>query len=119
MICKRCGQNLSNGTTQCSYCGQILSDDGQLKKAENQPTNAVKINTHLTEAILVTVLCCMPFGIAAIVNAAQVSTLVSVGKYAEAQEASKKAAIWATISLVIGIVIYILGIIGTLASPAE
>ncbi|KUH81611.1 hypothetical protein AU186_17095 [Mycobacterium sp. GA-1999] len=59
--------------------------------------------------ILVTVLCCLPFGIVSIVYASKVSGLWAQGQYAEAQKASddaKKWAIWGAIAGVIVIVIY-------------
>ncbi|KUH84824.1 hypothetical protein AU187_20170 [Mycobacterium sp. IS-1556] len=59
--------------------------------------------------ILVTVLCCLPFGIVSIVYASKVSGLWAQGQYAQAQKASddaKKWAIWGAIAGVIVIVIY-------------
>jgi Interferon-induced transmembrane protein len=73
------------------------------------PTQAP--NNNLVLAILVTVLCCLPFGIVSIINAAKVNGLWAQGQYAAAQKASedaKKWAIWGAIAGVIAIVIYIL-----------
>lgn len=50
--------------------------------------------TYLTQAILVTVLCCIPFGIPAIVNAASVSGKIQAGDYAGAKVASDRARFW-------------------------
>ncbi|OBF88726.1 hypothetical protein A5790_22330 [Mycobacterium sp. 852002-51152_SCH6134967] len=73
-------------------------------------------DSNLVWGILVTVLCCLPFGIVSIINAAKVSGLWSQGQYAQAQKASddaKKWAIWGAIAGAIVIVIYlIIGLAG-------
>lgn len=50
--------------------------------------------TWMAESILVTIFCCLPFGIAGIVFAAKVSSLYAAGKYEEAEAASKNAGKW-------------------------
>ncbi|MDM7831035.1 CD225/dispanin family protein [Cellulomonas edaphi] len=63
---------------------------------------------YLVWAILSTVLCCLPLGIASIVYSSQVNTKFAQGDYAGAQASSQKAknfAIWgAVIGLVLGVV---------------
>jgi hypothetical protein len=56
------------------------------------------IPNYLWQAIVVTILCCWPFGIPAIVFAAKVDGLVAQGRYAEARDASDKAKMWSWIS---------------------
>jgi len=66
---------------------------------------------HLVWAILSTLFCCLPLGIASIVFAAQVNGKWTAGDVAGAQDASKKArqfALWATIVGVVIAVLYIL-----------
>ncbi len=107
MYCKKCGQNLADGTPRCPICGQILSEP------TSNPTQfapPVAIKTYLTEAILVTLFCCMPFGVVAIVNAANASGFVGAGRYAEAQQAADNAWKWVKISFIIGLFGTILGI---------
>lgn len=53
----------------------------------------------LIESILVTVLCCLPFGIAGIVNATKVESLYYAGDYEAAEQASKDAKKWTLIGL--------------------
>jgi Interferon-induced transmembrane protein len=64
----------------------------------------------------VTVLCCLPLGIVAIVNSSKVSGLWAQGRYAEAQKAAenaKKFAIWGAVAgVVIGIIYAIVAIAG-------
>ena len=70
--------------------------------------------TNLVWGILVTIFCCLPFGIVSIVKASQVSSLYNQGKYLEAEEASNSAgkwAMWVALSSVICAVLYILCII--------
>lgn len=51
-------------------------------------------DTHLLASILVTLFCCMPFGIVAIIKSAQVESLYDKGLYAEARRASAESARW-------------------------
>ena len=59
----------------------------------------------LVESILVTIFCCLPFGIAGIVFASQVNSRVAAGDYNGALQASKDAAKWTKIGFWIGIVL--------------
>ena len=68
------------------------------------PTVAVHVPNYLVPAILVTLCCCLPFGIPAIVFAAQVNGKLSAGDVAGAQEASSKAKMWCWIAFGLGIV---------------
>ena len=51
----------------------------------------------LVESILVTIFCCLPFGIAGIVFASQVNSKAAAGDYTGAMEASRNAAKWTKI----------------------
>jgi hypothetical protein len=65
---------------------------------------------YLVWAILSTIFCCLPLGIASIVFAAQVNGKWQAGDAAGAQESSAKAkkfAIWAAIAGIIGSVLYL------------
>ena len=57
----------------------------------------------LVEAILVTVFCCLPFGIVGIVKAAEVNSKFAAGNYAGAVESSRSAAKWTKIGFFIAI----------------
>ena len=58
----------------------------------------------LVEAILVTILCCLPFGIVGIVYAAQVNTKTPAGDMEGAEKARNEAAKWTKIGFWVGIV---------------
>ncbi|WP_299525163.1 CD225/dispanin family protein [uncultured Lutibacter sp.] len=72
---------------------------------QNQPKN------YLVESILVTIFCCLPFGIAGIVFASQVNTKFSSGDYQGAQEASENAKKWMKWGLFSGIAVILLYVI--------
>ncbi|BAY60374.1 hypothetical protein NIES22_04330 [Calothrix brevissima NIES-22] len=72
------------------------------------------VPNYLPQAILVTLFCCLPFGIVAIIYAAQVNTKLQVGDYEGAMQASKSAKTWCWVSFGSALaffVIYILFII--------
>ena len=74
---------------------------------------------YLVWAILSTVLCCLPLGVASIVFAAQVNTKWAAGDVTGAQASSEKAkkfAIWSAIAGVVVLVIYIVLLIVLAAS---
>jgi hypothetical protein len=73
----------------------------------------VPVPNYLVWAILVTLLCFLPTGIAAIVYASQVNTKLSAGDVAGAREASDKAKMWTIISAVIGVLLAVIVIAGT------
>ena len=68
--------------------------------------------TWLVESILVTIFCCLPFGIVGIVNASKVSALYAQGKYAEAEIRSANAKKWVKSAFIIGIIWLLVSIIG-------
>ena len=66
---------------------------------------------YLVWAILSTVLCCLPLGVASIVFSTQVNSKWAMGDVAGAQDASDKAkkfAMWSAIAAVIVGVLYVL-----------
>ena len=76
----------------------------------------------LVESILITIFCCLPFGIVAIINAANVNSRLALGDYAGAQEASVNAGKWVKYGLIGGVlqvvvpifVVFVMGIGGAL-----
>jgi len=59
--------------------------------------------TWLVESILVTLFCCLPFGIAGIVNASKVESRFYAGDIDAAHRASAEAKKWTMVSLWVGI----------------
>ncbi|AGM04670.1 hypothetical protein ED92_26275 [Amycolatopsis sp. MJM2582] len=68
-------------------------------------------NNNLVWAILTTILCCLPFGIVAIVKANQVNTLWAQGQPAAAQEAADAAKKWSIIAAIVGGVLIVLYVV--------
>lgn len=65
----------------------------------------------LVESILVTIFCCLPFGIAGIVFASQVNSKYDAGDYPGALKASKDAGKWTKIGFFVGIAVIVLAFI--------
>ena len=78
--------------------------------SNNQPRRYPPKN-HLVEAILVTLFCCLPFGIVGIVNAARVESAFYSGDETEAERLSREALKWSKIGLFAGIGVYLLYIV--------
>lgn len=53
----------------------------------------------LWQSIVVTLLCCLPFGIVGIIYAAKVDSLYNSGRYEESVKASKNAKKWTLVAL--------------------
>jgi hypothetical protein len=65
----------------------------------------------LVEAILVTLLCCLPFGVVGIIFAAQVNTKQQAGDMEGAEKSRREAAKWTKLGFwigIAGIILYIL-----------
>lgn len=65
----------------------------------------------LVEAILVTLLCCLPFGVVGIIFAAQVNTKQQAGDMEGAEKSRREAAKWTKIGFFVGIGVYALYIL--------
>jgi hypothetical protein len=76
---------------------------------QQQPS--VPPKNWLVEAILVTIFCCLPFGIVGIVFASQVNSKFAAGDYSGALQASRDAAKWTKIGFWLGIAGAVLGIL--------
>lgn len=74
-------------------------------------TPSPKPKNWLVESILVTIFCCLPFGIAGIVFASQVNSKYDAGDYEGALKASKDAGKWTKIGFFVGIAAIIIAFI--------
>ncbi len=83
-------------------------DEEDLDISVGRPRGGANIPNYLVQSILVTLCCCLPFGIAAIVNAAQVNGHIASGNYDAAQRASDNAKKFALIGLVAGLIINVI-----------
>ena len=77
--------------------------------------------TWLVESILVTLFCCLPFGIAGIVNSSKVESRFYAGDIDGANQASSNAKKWTTWSFgiaIVGWILYVILIFGFAAAGA-
>lgn len=58
---------------------------------------------HMVMAVLSTIFCCLPFGIVAIVKAAQVNSFYMNGFYERAQISANDAQKWTIVSVITGL----------------
>ena len=100
MFCTNCGNQRPDNATMCPNCGARVQRFAA-------PAN---IPNYLVQSILVTLCCCLPFGIVAVVYSAQVNGKLAAGDIAGAQNASRNAKLWAWIAFGAGIVITILSV---------
>lgn len=70
-----------------------------------------EIPNYLVPAILATIFCCIPVGIASIIFATQVNTKIAAGDTAGAMEASRKAKLFMFITIGAGLLAWIIGIV--------
>ncbi len=98
MYCRKCGTQNDDNAYLCIKCGEVLQ---QIGGAGAPP---MKIPNYLAQSILVTLFCCMPLGIPAIIFSAQVNGKIQAGDIPGALEASRKAKVWAWWSFGIGLI---------------
>jgi hypothetical protein len=78
---------------------------------ENQTTGQRPPKSWLIESILVTLFCCLPFGIVGIINASKVESRFYAGDVAGANQASADAGKWTKIGFWAGIAFVVLYIV--------
>ena len=112
MYCPQCGARTETDSRWCAECGRTLVDAEGESRSEWIPN-------YLAQAILVTVLCCVPLGILAIVYAARVNRQVIDGDYQLARESSTKAKMWCWGAFWLGIVWWVFFVMASLAEIAK
>lgn len=88
---------------------EVINNNPQTNRPNRYPPK-----NYLVEAILVTLFCCLPFGIVGIINAARVENAFYSGDEMEAERLSREALKWSKIGLFVGIgwiVLYILFVV--------
>ena len=105
MYCSECGAQNDDRAYRCVQCGAVLP---QAPVAQPPAPASYDVPTYLAQAILVTLLCCLPFGIVAIVYAAQVNGLLAGRQYEMALEKSNSARTWCWAAFVCGLVLAVI-----------
>ncbi len=108
--CGACGQAVEPGAGYCANCGAIADPAQADRPGSPGPVYGAPVNApvrlvpnYLAPAILVTICCCLPAGIVAIVYAAQVNSAVRAGNYDEAVRLSGNARTWCWVSFGLGL----------------
>jgi hypothetical protein len=106
MVCNSCGAQNVSSATHCQSCGVPLKGNATVSAGMGPaPSN------YLVQSILVTLCCCLPFGIPAIVFASRVDGAVRSGDMAAAQLASASAKKWCWIGFISGLVVWGLSVL--------
>ena len=112
MHCPTCGARNEDDARFCVNCGQKLEEQeamyggGPAYAPYGVPGGYPQhIPNYLIPSILVTIFCCLPLGIVAIIFAAQVNGKVAAGDIAGAQSSSRTARTLVIISVVAGVVV--------------
>ena len=89
-----------------------------LPVAQPHSTPPTSVPTYMPHAILVTLFCCLPTGVYAIVQSSHVKPRLQVGDLAGAEAASNQAKKWSIISAAIGLTIVFIYLIVVAGSSA-
>ncbi len=128
LFCTQCGARHDTAATTCSQCGFTLrrpsfgdDDAPQIVSRKETPSHGVEacvstpragnIPNHLAPSILVTIFCCLPLGIVAILYAGQVNLKIAAGDLTGARESSSNAKLWAWMAFATGAASVLLGIV--------
>ena len=110
MNCPNCGTSNLDNAAICINCGRSLAPASAsyippppASYGGAQATGAVVPN-YLVQSIIVTLCCCLPLGVVAIIFAAQVKSKLAQGDIAGAREASAKAKMFCWIAFGLGLV---------------
>ena len=115
MFCNTCGKQVQEGARYCDGCGKPIASHASPPAGGQAPPpygghpggqahHAAAVPNYLAQAILVTLFCCLPFGVVSIVYAAQVNGKLAVGDIAGARSASESAKTWAWVSFGVGLI---------------
>ena len=105
MFCRKCGTQNDDNANQCLNCGETLS------QTPDKAGPPVYIPNYLVQSILVTLFCCIPLGVVAIILAAQVNGKIEIGDIPGAISSSKQAKKWTWIAFGAGLLHHVVVII--------
>lgn len=113
MFCKKCGTEINDDADHCPNCAAEVNAEVKVEVEQ-----VVSVPTYLVQAILVTIFCCLPFGIPAIVFAAQVNSKLASGDVEGALKSSQNAKTWCWVAFACGLVILLIQIVAIALNPA-
>jgi len=118
MFCAKCGAPNDDNGFKCTSCGAVL----QRAAPPSDASGLGPAKSHLAQSIIVTVLCCMPAGVPAIVYSAMTMSKNGEGDYEAAHRYSKNAMMWGWVSFGIGLMVglgwFLMSMAGVLAGGA-
>jgi hypothetical protein len=131
--CDNCKTDHPDSARFCPACGKPLDAPPKMEgfaftgeahaptaaATQTQETLPKTIEAHLVKAIIATVCCCNPLGIAAIIYGMQVAPKLQAGDKDGAMEASKKANIWGNLAICLAVLLQILWIALSRFSSAD
>ena len=98
MFCANCGAQNDDNAFRCMQCEEVLQ-----RSQEQNSMGLGPAPSRLAWSIVVTLLCCLPFGVPAIVFAAKTMENNGAGRFQAAHENSRKATMWCWISFGVGL----------------
>jgi hypothetical protein len=123
VTCPNCGSSNLDTASICVNCGRPLSAAPPPPPPPAQATYTpppprpfsaqpvAPIPNYLVQSILVTLCCCLPLGVVAIIFAAQVNSKLAAGDVAGAQAASANAKKFVWIAFLIGIALLVISLL--------
>ena len=114
--CGSCGSPLNTSSRFCPNCGAAATPPQTNERDAAYPSQPgygqrPNVPNYLVQAILVTIFCCIPTGIVAIIFSAQVNSKLASGDYAGAVRDSNNAKTWCWVSLGLGIAATVVSVI--------
>ena len=110
MNCPNCGTSNPETASLCANCGKPLATNIPHSytppQSPSSPAAGAPIPNYLIQSVLLTICCCQPFGIVAIIFAALVNSRLASGDTAGALDASSKAKLFFWIGLILALVIW-------------
>ncbi len=113
MYCRNCGKELPDDARFCTGCGCSLDavPDRPWSARYDSGRGAGRPPSYLALAIVVTILCCVPFGIVGIVYSSKVESCLGTGDLDGAWEYSRKARNWSVAGLVLSVLFWIVYVV--------
>ncbi len=103
MYCPRCGVLNRNDVQNCQFCDAPLKAQRSEVAAGGTPA-ARLVRNYLAPAILITMFCCLPLGIVAIVYASRANGKLAGGDFEGALRDSETAKMWCLVALGLSLV---------------
>jgi len=111
VACTSCGTNPRLGKNFCSACGvktkadQIMCIEcGASPNAAHFPGTSQTVDNQMVKAVLVSVLCCLPFGIIAIIKSSEVNGKLAAGDVVGAQMSASSSSNWSNMGMMFGLI---------------